>query len=60
MAIGFDVWIGRRAIILPGVEIGDGAVIGAGAVVTANVPPYAVVGAPVNVLKRRQDKLGKR
>lgn len=38
--IGNDVWIGARAIILPAVTIGDGAIIGAGAVVTNDVPPY--------------------
>lgn len=55
--IGSDVWIGRRAIILPGVEIGDGAVIGAGAVVTKNVPPYAVVGgSPAKVFKYRKSE----
>lgn len=42
--IGNDVWIGANAIILPGVRIGDGAVLAAGAVVTKDVEPYAVVG----------------
>ncbi|TVP78938.1 MAG: acyltransferase [Puniceicoccaceae bacterium] len=42
--IGRNVWIGTRAIILPGVSIGDHAVIGAGAVVTSDVPPRTVVG----------------
>ena len=52
--IGNDVWIGRRAIILDGVEIGDGAVVAAGAVVTKDVPPYAIVGGvPAKVLKYR-------
>jgi acetyltransferase-like isoleucine patch superfamily enzyme len=41
-----DVWIGCRALILKGVHIGRGAIIGAGAVVTKNVPPLAVVGSP--------------
>ena len=60
VVVGADVWIGRRAIILPGVKIGDGAVIGAGAVVTKSVPPYAVVGGvPAKVLKyRREDRSG--
>lgn len=50
-----DVWIGRRAIILPGVTIGTGVVIGAGAVVTKDVPDYAVVGGvPAKVLKYRK------
>jgi len=49
-----DVWIGIRSIILPGVKIGKGAVVGAGAVVTKNVPPYSVVGGvPARIIKRR-------
>jgi len=45
--IGNDVWIGAHAVILPGVQIGDGAVIAAGAVVTRDVPEYAIVaGVP--------------
>lgn len=52
--IGNDVWIGRRVIILPGVSIGDGCVIGAGAVVAKDIPPYSVaVGNPTRVIKRR-------
>jgi len=52
--IGNDVWIGTRAIILKGVNIGDGAVIGAGAVVTDDVEPYSiVVGIPAKHLKWR-------
>ena len=42
--IGDDVWIGARVIVLPGVEIGVGAVVGAGAVVTKKVEPYTIVG----------------
>ena len=42
--IGNDVWIGARVIILPGVTIGDGAVVAAGAVVTKDVEPYCIVG----------------
>ncbi len=54
--IGSDVWIGRRVIILPGVEIGDGCVIGAGAVVSKSIPPYSVaVGNPARVVKNRKD-----
>ena len=54
--IGSDVWIGRNAIILPGLKIGHGAVVGAGAVVTKDVPPYAIVaGNPAKVLRRRFD-----
>lgn len=52
--IGNDVWIGHGAFILPGVTIGDGAVVGAMAVVTKDVPPYAVVvGSPARVVKYR-------
>ena len=52
--IGNDVWIGARAMIKPGVSIGDGAIIGAHAIVTKNVPAYAIVGGvPAKVIKRR-------
>ena len=52
-----DVWIGARAIILPGVIIGKGSVIGAGAVVAKSIPPYSVaVGNPARVVKTRTDK----
>ena len=55
--IGNDVWIGANAIILPGVTVGDGAIIGAGAVVTRDVPPYAImVGVPAKILKYRYTK----
>ena len=54
--IGNDVWIASTANILGGVEIGDGAVVGAGAVVVEDVPPYAiVVGVPARILKYRFD-----
>lgn len=50
-----DVWIGRNAVVMPGVRIGRGAVIGAGAVVTKDVAPYAVVGGvPAKVIKYRK------
>ncbi len=42
--MGHDVWLGARAFIRDGVTIGDGAIIAAGAVVTHDVPPYAIVG----------------
>lgn len=52
--IGADVWIGVNAIVLDGVSIGVGAIIGAGSVVTKDVPPYAVVaGAPAKLIKFR-------
>ncbi len=55
--IGNDVWIGRRVMIMPGVKIGNGVIIGAGAVVTKDVPDYAVVGGvPAKVLKYRCDE----
>jgi phosphonate metabolism protein (transferase hexapeptide repeat family) len=55
--IGHDVWIGHGAIVMPGVEIGHGAIIGSGAVVTKNIPPYAIaVGVPAKVIKYRFDE----
>ena len=52
--IGHDVWIGAGAMILSGVKIGNGAVIAAGAIVTRDVPAYAVAGGvPAKVIKRR-------
>ncbi len=52
--IGNDVWIGTKAIILDGVNIGNGAVIAAGAVVTKDVPEYAIVGGvPAKIIKHR-------
>ena len=54
VTIGDNVWIGGRVTILPGVEIKNGAVIGAGAVVTRNVPENAVVGGnPARIIKYR-------
>lgn len=53
--IGNDVWIGSRVTILPGVRVGDGAIIAAASVVTKDVPSYAVVGGnPARVIKYRQ------
>lgn len=52
--IGCDVWIGDAAVIMPGVKIGHGAVVGANAVVTRDVPPYAIVaGVPAKILRYR-------
>lgn len=54
VTIGNDVWIGLRVMVLGGVTIGDGAVVGAGAIVTKDVPPYAVVGGvPARIIKYR-------
>lgn len=54
VVIGADVWIGARATVLDGIEVGHGAIIAAGAVVTKNVPPYAVVGGvPAKIIKFR-------
>ncbi len=59
VAVEDDVWIGARAIILRGVRVGRGSVIGAGAVVTSDVPPYAIVaGCPARVLRFRWDVEG--
>ncbi|KRN50435.1 hypothetical protein IV49_GL002083 [Kandleria vitulina DSM 20405] len=52
-----DVWIGCNSIILNGVRIGTGAIIGAGTIITKDVPPYAiVVGNPGKIIKYRFDK----
>lgn len=54
VTIGHDVWIGHGAIVLPGRSIGDGAVVAAGAVVTKDVAPYAIVaGNPARVIRPR-------
>jgi len=56
--IGHHVWIGYRAIILPGVKIGDGAVVGAGAVVTRDVEPFVIVaGNPARKIGERNRDL---
>lgn len=52
--IGHDVWLGQGALVVDGVRIGTGAVVGAGAVVTKDVPPYAIVGGvPARILRYR-------
>ncbi len=52
--IGNDVWIGARAVVMGGVEIGDGAIIGSGAIVTKNVEPYTIVGGnPAKIIRKR-------
>lgn len=58
VVIGNRVWIGYRAIVLPGVTIGDGAVVGAGAVVTRDVEPYTIVaGSPAKKVGDRSRNL---
>ena len=53
ITIGSNVWIGSNAVILPGVTIGEWAVVAAGAVVTKDVPPYTVVGGtPARIIKQ--------
>lgn len=57
VSIGDGVWIGARAMILPGVTIGEGAVVAAGAVVTKDVEPWTVVGGnPARFIKKREIK----
>ncbi len=54
IVVGNDVWIGYEAVILAGVTIGDGAIIGARAVVTKDVPPYTIVGGvPAKPIRKR-------
>ncbi|MDD7446058.1 MAG: CatB-related O-acetyltransferase [Clostridiales bacterium] len=57
IVVGNDVWIGYEAVILSGVTVGDGAVIGARAVVTKDVPPYTIMGGvPARPIRRRFDE----
>lgn len=52
--VGNDVWFGHESLIMPGVKIGDGAIIGARAVVTKDVPPYTIVaGNPAKIIRKR-------
>lgn len=56
--IGNDVWIGYEAVILSGVTIGDGAIIGARALVTKDIPPYTIVGGvPAKPIRKRFDNV---
>ena len=55
--IGNDVWIGQYATVMPGVHIGDGAIVGAYSVVTKDVPAYHIVGGnPAKIIRRRFDE----
>lgn len=54
--IGNDVWIGQNVTVMPGVHIGDGAIIAADSVVTKNIPPYCIAGGnPCKVIRQRFD-----
>lgn len=54
--VGNDVWFGYQSLVMPGVKIGDGAVIGTRSVVTKDVEPYTIVGgAPARVIRKRYD-----
>ncbi len=56
ITIGNDVWIGHSATILPGISIGDGAIIGSYAVVTKDVEPYSIIGGnPAKLIRKRFD-----
>lgn len=53
--IGSNVWLGTRVVVLPGVNIGEGSIVGAGAVVTKSFPPYSIVGGvPAKLIKSRR------
>ena len=55
--VGNDVWIGQNVTVMPGVHIGDGAIIGANSVVTRDIPPYCIAaGNPCRVRKKRFDE----
>ena len=57
LIIGNDVWIGAKVMIMGGLTIGDGAVIGAGSIVTKDVPSYAIVaGVPAKIIRYRFDE----
>ncbi|HKD97124.1 MAG TPA: CatB-related O-acetyltransferase [Micromonosporaceae bacterium] len=52
--VGNNVWLGMGTIVMPGIRIGDGAIVAAGSVVTSDVPPYAIAGGnPAREIRRR-------
>ena len=54
--VGNDVWFGQNVTVLPGVHIGDGAIVGANSVVSKDVPPYCIVGGnPAKIIRKRFD-----
>ena len=54
--MGNDVWIGQNVTVMPGVHIGNGAIIGTNATVASDIPPYSIaVGNPAKVIRRRFD-----
>lgn len=56
IVVGENVWIGGDVILLPGVELGEGCVVGAGAVVTKSFPPYAILGGnPARIIGQRDE-----
>ena len=57
ITVGDDVWLGANALIMPGVTIGSGSVVAAGAIVTKDVPPYTIVGGnPAKIIKYRDGR----
>lgn len=57
VVLGNDVWIGANSLVMGGISIGDGAIVGAGSIVTRDIPPYAVaVGNPAKVIRYRFDE----
>ena len=55
--VGSDVWIGQHVTVMPGVSIGDGAIIAANSVVTRDIPPYCIAGGnPCRVIRSRFDE----
>ena len=57
VTVGHDVWLGHGSTLLPGVSVGNGSVVGAGAVVSRDVEPYTIVGGvPARVIRRRFDE----